>query len=44
MEVTGSEAVRVLVATKSKPNKDVSNKLNRKFYTSFLDVSLFSYS
>ncbi|TYI66937.1 hypothetical protein E1A91_D09G262100v1 [Gossypium mustelinum] len=38
MEVTGPDAVHVLVATKAKPNKDVSSKLDREFYISFLDV------
>ncbi|KAK1551813.1 hypothetical protein Q3G72_005220 [Acer saccharum] len=37
-EVTGSEAVRVLVATKAKPSKDAGSKLNREFYENFLDV------
>ncbi|GMI72100.1 nucleoside hydrolase 3 [Hibiscus trionum] len=37
-EVTGSDAVRVLVATQAKANKDVGSKLNREFYISFLDV------
>ncbi|KAK8984112.1 hypothetical protein V6N11_029440 [Hibiscus sabdariffa] len=37
-EATGPDAVRVLVATKAKANKDVDSKLNREFYTSFLDV------
>ncbi|KAK8555893.1 hypothetical protein V6N13_069971 [Hibiscus sabdariffa] len=37
-EVTGPDAVRVLVATRAKANKDVGSKLNREFYISFLDV------
>ncbi|KAL5701544.1 Nucleoside hydrolase 3 [Ranunculus cassubicifolius] len=37
-EVTGPEGVRVLVATKAKPNKDVNSKLDREFYESFLNV------
>lgn len=38
-EVTGPEAVSVLVATKAKPNSDLDSPLNRAFYKSFLDVS-----
>nr|CAD1833696.1 unnamed protein product [Ananas comosus var. bracteatus] len=37
-EVTGSEAVRVLVASKAKPNPDVHSPLDRAFFKSFLDV------
>ncbi|KAM5569140.1 hypothetical protein ABKV19_016582 [Rosa sericea] len=37
-EVTGPEAVRVLVATKAKPNEDVESPLNREFLKSFLEV------
>ncbi|XP_050372913.1 nucleoside hydrolase 3 isoform X2 [Argentina anserina] len=37
-EVTGPEAVRVLVATKAKPNKDIGSPLNREFFKSFLEV------
>ncbi|XP_061994026.1 nucleoside hydrolase 3-like isoform X1 [Rosa rugosa] len=37
-EVTGPEAVTVLVATKAKPNKDVESPLNREFFKSFLEV------
>ncbi|XP_057503455.1 nucleoside hydrolase 3-like isoform X2 [Actinidia eriantha] len=37
-EVTGPEAVRVLVATKAKQNCDCDRSLNRKFYKTFLDV------
>ena len=39
MEVTGPEGVRVLVATKAKPNQDAKSPLEREFYKSFLDVS-----
>lgn len=37
-EVTGPEGVRVLVATKAKPNQDPKSPLEREFYKSFLDV------
>ncbi|ERN18480.1 hypothetical protein AMTR_s00197p00032700 [Amborella trichopoda] len=37
-EVTGREAVLVLVATKAKPNKDINSTLNREFFKSFLEV------
>ncbi|KAM1380116.1 hypothetical protein ACFX2I_021893 [Malus domestica] len=37
-EVTGSEAVSVLVATKAKPNQDPQSPLDREFFISFLDV------
>ncbi|OVA11405.1 Inosine/uridine-preferring nucleoside hydrolase domain [Macleaya cordata] len=37
-EVTGPEGVRVLVATKAKPNQDIESPLNREFFISFLDV------
>ncbi|KAK9288648.1 hypothetical protein L1049_017108 [Liquidambar formosana] len=37
-EVTGPEAVRVLVATKAKPNQNSSSPLDRAFFKSFLDV------
>ncbi|KAJ4834108.1 hypothetical protein Tsubulata_039172 [Turnera subulata] len=37
-EITGPDSVRVLVATKAKPNPDPSSKLNRAFFKSFLDV------
>ncbi|KAE8658756.1 receptor-like cytosolic serine/threonine-protein kinase RBK2-like [Hibiscus syriacus] len=37
-KVTGPDAVRVLVATKAKANKDIGSKLNREFYISFLDA------
>ncbi|GMI69822.1 nucleoside hydrolase 3 [Hibiscus trionum] len=38
MEVTGPDAVQVLVATKAKPNPDVDSKLDRQFFIRFLDV------
>ncbi|XP_012482059.1 nucleoside hydrolase 3 [Gossypium raimondii] len=37
-EGTGPDSVRVLVATKAKPNHDLTSKLNREFFTNFLDV------
>ncbi|KAM0962832.1 nucleoside hydrolase 3-like isoform X1 [Malus sylvestris] len=37
-EVTGSEAVSMLVATKAKPNQDPQSPLDREFFISFLDV------
>ncbi|KAA8548540.1 hypothetical protein F0562_000193 [Nyssa sinensis] len=37
-EVSGPEAVRVLVATRAKPNRDRNSSLNREFFKSFLDV------
>ncbi|KAF3457232.1 hypothetical protein FNV43_RR01889 [Rhamnella rubrinervis] len=37
-EVTGPDAVRVLVATKAKPNQNVDSPLVREFFKSFLDV------
>ncbi|GMY27604.1 pyrimidine-specific ribonucleoside hydrolase riha [Fagus crenata] len=37
-EVTGPEAVRVLVATKAKPNQNLDSPLDREFYRSFLDA------
>ncbi|XP_062176497.1 nucleoside hydrolase 3-like isoform X2 [Alnus glutinosa] len=37
-EVTGPEAVHVLVATKAKSNRDMNSPLNREFYKSFLDA------
>jgi len=42
-EVSGPDSVRVLVATKAKPNKDVRSKLDREYFTSFLNVWLISY-
>lgn len=41
--VNGSEAVRVLVATKAKPNQDPKSPLDREFFTSFLNVSLMNH-
>jgi len=41
-EVTGPEAVPVLVATKAKPNQDPESPLNREFFKSFLEVIKFS--
>lgn len=38
-ETTGPDSVRVLVATKAKPNQDVHSPLDREFFKSFLDVS-----
>ena len=38
-EVTGPEAVHMLVATYAKPNQNNDSTLNRQFYRSFLDVS-----
>ncbi|PPD82168.1 hypothetical protein GOBAR_DD20887 [Gossypium barbadense] len=35
---SGPDSVRVLVATKAKPNHDLTSKLNREFFTNFLDV------
>ncbi|KAA8545046.1 hypothetical protein F0562_019855 [Nyssa sinensis] len=37
-EVTGPEAVRVLVATEAKYTPEINRFLNRKFYKNFLDV------
>ncbi|KAM4126684.1 hypothetical protein ACJW30_02G033200 [Castanea mollissima] len=37
-EVTGSEAVQVLVATKAKPNQNIDSPLDREFFISFLDA------
>ncbi|XP_075656193.1 nucleoside hydrolase 3-like [Castanea sativa] len=37
-EVTGPEAVHILVATDAKPNQNNESTLNRQFYRSFLDV------
>ncbi|KAI3407195.1 uncharacterized protein J3R85_021211, partial [Psidium guajava] len=37
-EVTGPEAVRVLVATSAKPSQDTKSSLNKEFYESFLNV------
>lgn len=38
-ETTGPESVRVLVATRAKPNQDGKSPLDREFFRSFLDVS-----
>lgn len=38
-EITGPEAVHVLVAIKAKANTDSKSKLNKEMYKSFLDVS-----
>lgn len=40
-EVTGREGVRVLVAVRAKPNRDRKSRLNREYFRSFLDVSLY---
>ncbi|KAK7387843.1 hypothetical protein VNO78_22638 [Psophocarpus tetragonolobus] len=37
-EVSGPDSVRVLVATKAKPNTDVGSSLNREYFKSFLNV------
>ncbi|WVZ98487.1 hypothetical protein U9M48_043926 [Paspalum notatum var. saurae] len=37
-DVSGPEAVRVLVATRAKPNTDRSSSLDREFFKSFLEV------
>lgn len=37
-EVSGPDSVRVLVATKAKPNKDVRSTLDREYFISFLNV------
>ncbi|KAE9609577.1 hypothetical protein Lal_00006781 [Lupinus albus] len=37
-EVNGPDSVRVLVATKAKPNKDVRSSLEREYFTHFLNV------
>ncbi|KAJ8766470.1 hypothetical protein K2173_022529 [Erythroxylum novogranatense] len=37
-EVTSSEAVHVLVATKAKPHKDTKSRVGKAFFKSFLDV------
>ncbi|CAL9770291.1 unnamed protein product [Musa acuminata subsp. burmannicoides] len=41
-EVAGPEAVQVLVAQEAKPNQDVHSPLNRQFFKSFLDVSVWN--
>lgn len=37
-EVGGPDSVRVLVATKAKPNRDVGSSLDREYFIRFLDV------
>ncbi|OIW00042.1 hypothetical protein TanjilG_26379 [Lupinus angustifolius] len=37
-EVNGPDSVRVLVATKAKPNQDVGSSLDREYFTHFLNV------
>ncbi|XP_018840570.1 pyrimidine-specific ribonucleoside hydrolase RihA-like isoform X2 [Juglans regia] len=37
-ETTGPDAVRVLVATKAKPNQNKNSSLDREFFISFLDA------
>ncbi|KAM3707535.1 hypothetical protein ACJW31_02G032100 [Castanea mollissima] len=37
-EVTGPEAIRVLVATKAKPNQNIASPLDTEFFISFLDT------
>ncbi|KAK1379825.1 hypothetical protein POM88_026569 [Heracleum sosnowskyi] len=37
-EVSGPEGVRVLVAANAKPNRNLSDTLDRQFFTSLLDV------
>lgn len=37
-EVTASEGVRVLVAEKAKPNKDINSSLDREYFISFLNA------
>ncbi|MFS7928281.1 putative inosine/uridine-preferring nucleoside hydrolase domain, ribonucleoside hydrolase [Helianthus anomalus] len=37
-EVTGSDSVRVRVATRAKPNHDITSSLDREYFVSFLDV------
>lgn len=39
-EITGPEGVHVLVATRAKPNQNITSHLDREFYIGFLDVSL----
>lgn len=38
----GPEGVRTLVATRAKPNRNITSPLDREFYLGFLDVSLSS--
>jgi inosine-uridine nucleoside N-ribohydrolase len=37
-EISGSDSVRVLVATRAKPNINIKSKLDREFYVDFLEV------
>ncbi|AES91756.2 inosine-uridine preferring nucleoside hydrolase [Medicago truncatula] len=37
-EVRGEDSVRVLVATKAKPNQDVGSSLDREYFINFLNV------
>ncbi|MED6156932.1 Nucleoside hydrolase 3 [Stylosanthes scabra] len=37
-EENGTDSVRVLVATKAKPNRDLSSSLDREFFISFLNI------
>ncbi|XP_029130329.1 uncharacterized protein LOC109795124 isoform X2 [Cajanus cajan] len=37
-EVNGPDSVKVLVATKAKPNRDVKSPLDREYFKSFLNV------
>ncbi|XP_071737310.1 nucleoside hydrolase 3-like [Rutidosis leptorrhynchoides] len=36
--ISGPDSVRVLIATRAKPNRDKSSSLNREFFISYLDV------
>ncbi|WJX90535.1 Nucleoside hydrolase 3 [Trifolium repens] len=37
-EVSGPDSVRVLVATKAKPNRDVTSSLDKEYFINFLNV------
>lgn len=37
-EENGPDSVRVLVATKAKPNRDVKSSLDREYFINFLNV------
>ncbi|KAG7551169.1 Ribonucleoside hydrolase-like [Arabidopsis thaliana x Arabidopsis arenosa] len=37
-EISGPDSVRVLVATRAKPNINIKSKLDREFYVDFLEV------
>ncbi|CAN8244078.1 unnamed protein product [Cochlearia groenlandica] len=37
-EISGPDSVRVLVATRAKPNVNIKSKLDREFYVDFLEV------